>query len=69
MVSDGLPVIGDVNGIAGLHVATAHFRNGILLAPLTAAIVASVVTGDERSEYLRYFGAARFGISAGARGL
>ncbi|HMJ07589.1 MAG TPA: glycine oxidase ThiO, partial [Pyrinomonadaceae bacterium] len=67
MVSDGLPVIGDVSGITGLHVATAHFRNGILLAPLTAAIVASAVTGDERSEYLRYFGAARFGISAGTR--
>jgi glycine oxidase len=37
---DGLPILGGLEGIAGLTIATAHYRNGILLAPLTAEIVA-----------------------------
>ena len=41
---DGLPFIGST-AIAGLHLATGHFRNGIVLAPLTGAIVAALVTG------------------------
>lgn len=48
---DTLPVIGDIDGISGLTVATAHYRNGILLAPLTARIVAEqVVNGDSLHE-------------------
>jgi glycine oxidase len=43
---DGLPAIGIVE--AGLVAATGHFRNGILLAPVTAEIVARLVTGGER---------------------
>jgi glycine oxidase len=41
--SDGLPFIGST-AVAGLHVATGHFRNGIVLGPLTAAIVVALVT-------------------------
>lgn len=37
---DGLPILGGLEGIAGLTIATAHYRNGILLAPITAEIVA-----------------------------
>ena len=37
---DGLPLVGEVNGI---FVATGHFRNGILLAPLTARWVADTL--------------------------
>src|SRR5207245_2753906 len=33
---DGLPILGPWPGIEGLWVSTAHFRNGILLAPITA---------------------------------
>ncbi len=40
---DGLPAIGFVED--GLVAATGHFRNGILLAPVTAAIVADLVVG------------------------
>ena len=40
---DGLPFIG-ATAIAGLHLATGHFRNGIVLAPLTAAIITALVT-------------------------
>src|SRR2546426_8241644 len=32
---DGLPILGPWPGIEGLWVSTAHFRNGILLAPIT----------------------------------
>ncbi len=36
---DSLPILGPWPGIAGLYVATAHFRNGILLAPITARLM------------------------------
>jgi glycine oxidase len=42
--ADALPYVG-TSAIAGLHLATGHYRNGILLAPLTAEIVAALVTG------------------------
>jgi glycine oxidase len=37
---DNLPIIGD-SGVPGLTLATGHYRNGILLAPLTAAAIAA----------------------------
>ncbi|MHB8420865.1 MAG: glycine oxidase ThiO [Myxococcales bacterium] len=43
--ADGLPALGPSPGIAGLHLALGHFRNGILLAPVTAEIVAAGVRG------------------------
>jgi glycine oxidase len=43
---DRLPVLG-ASELAGLHFATGHYRNGILLAPLTAEILAATVTGNE----------------------
>ena len=58
--ADGLPVIGWVPGRDGLFVATGHFRNGILLAPITGAIAAEAITGRGGSEYLDTFGPARF---------
>jgi glycine oxidase len=36
---DGLPVVGPWPGAPGLLVATGHYRNGILLAPVTARII------------------------------
>lgn len=36
---DGLPIIGPWPGLPGLFVATGHYRNGILLAPVTGQIV------------------------------
>ncbi|MBI4566324.1 MAG: glycine oxidase ThiO [Planctomycetes bacterium] len=42
---DRLPYLGRVEAIQGLILATGHFRNGILLAPLTARIVADLVAG------------------------
>jgi glycine oxidase len=40
---DDLPMIGPLAGAPRITVATAHYRNGILLAPLTAAIVSRYV--------------------------
>ena len=41
--ADRLPIIGRADRMPGLVYATGHFRNGVLLAPLTAAIVADLV--------------------------
>jgi glycine oxidase len=43
---DELPLIGR-SALDGLLLATGHFRNGILLAPITARIVAALVTGTD----------------------
>jgi glycine oxidase len=60
MVGDGLPVLGGMQGISGLNIATAHFRNGILLAPLTARVIADAICDRKVSRYLDEFGTARF---------
>ena len=46
---DRLPYLGRPAGIEGLILATGHFRNGILLAPVTAKIVADLVAGRPTS--------------------
>jgi glycine oxidase len=43
---DGRPFIGPTS-VDGLFVATGHYRNGILLAPITAELIADVVEGRE----------------------
>jgi glycine oxidase len=46
--ADGLPIIGRSTAVDGLVYATGHFRNGVLLAPLTATLVADlIVAGRE----------------------
>lgn len=46
---DGLPIIGRSARTEGLVYATGHYRNGILLAPLTASVVADLIL-DGRSD-------------------
>jgi len=46
---DSLPVLGPWPGIDGLFVATGHFRNGILLAPITARLLTEWITGKALS--------------------
>jgi glycine oxidase len=58
--ADGLPVLGEIAGYENLLAATAHYRNGILLAPLTARIMAEKITGAGSSEYLEFFRPDRF---------
>ena len=49
--ADGLPVIGSIPGYENLIVATAHYRNGILLAPKTAEIVAAKIVDRTDSSF------------------
>jgi len=56
---DELPILGATK-TQGYFVATGHFRDGILLAPVTARLMAQVVSG-ERPEYeIGAFSAERF---------
>jgi glycine oxidase len=43
---DSLPVVGRSQVLPGLVYATGHYRNGILLTPLTAALVKNLVLGE-----------------------
>jgi glycine oxidase len=56
---DDLPILG-VTENPGYFVATGHFRDGILLAPLTARIMAQVVTGVKPECDISAFSPARF---------
>lgn len=56
---DDLPVLGGTR-YSNLIVASGHFRNGILLAPITAQLVAELVSGNEPSHSLQEFTPHRF---------
>ena len=43
--ADHLPILGADPHIRGLFHATGHYRNGILLAPLTARVIVDLLTG------------------------
>ncbi|HYJ91516.1 MAG TPA: glycine oxidase ThiO [Pyrinomonadaceae bacterium] len=58
----GRPVIGRVPGVNGLFIATGHFRNGILLAPITARLIADAIAGNEQDIFLKSFGLNRVEI-------
>jgi glycine oxidase len=47
---DNLPVLGP-SAIEGLTWATGHYRNGILLAPLTAELVAGALAGESSAPF------------------
>jgi glycine oxidase len=56
---DGLPILG-ATPTAGYFVATGHFRDGILLAPVTAGVIAEVILGRAPEYDLGAFSALRF---------
>jgi glycine oxidase len=56
---DALPILG-ATATRGYYVATGHFRDGILLAPITAQIMAEVITEANCKYDLKPFSAARF---------
>jgi glycine oxidase len=56
---DNAPLIG-LSAIEGLLVATGHFRNGVLQAPLTADCVAALLAGEEPPFDLAPFSPQRF---------
>ena len=52
------------SGLPGLWIATGHFRNGILLAPATATMIASLILGGAEIHDARPFDPRRLGGSA-----
>jgi glycine oxidase len=58
---DGLPAIGRSRVLPNLIYATGHFRNGILLAPLTAQLVADLLLDDRVDPMLAAVDPSRFG--------
>jgi len=62
---DHLPVLGP-SGIESLYLATGHFRNGILLAPITAELVSSCLVDGSIPAEISPFTAQRFtGVAKG----
>jgi len=56
---DQLPILG-ATATPGYFVATGHFRDGILLAPVTAQVMAQVITGVKPEHDLSFFSPQRF---------
>ena len=58
---DSLPILGADPCVPNLFYATGHFRNGILLAPLTGEAIGEMLLGRPPAADLEPFGIARFG--------
>jgi len=56
---DDLPIIGPTAEAPNLVMATGHFRNGILLAPITAELVKQIIAGEEPDLDLAAFSPGR----------
>lgn len=56
---DDLPILG-TTAVRGYYVATGHYRSGILLAPVTARIMAEVILSGRTSMDISPFSPARF---------
>src|SRR5436305_2572362 len=56
---DGLPILG-ATATPGYYVATGHFRDGILLAPITAQVMSQMITGEPSAYNLDAFSPDRF---------
>lgn len=50
---DGLPIIGESPSAPGLIYATGHYRNGVLLAPLTAQMVGELIVDGRADAAMR----------------
>lgn len=57
---DGMPIMGKLPGWDNVWVSTGHFRNGILLAPLSGLLVAKSITAAKPDAQLVTFDPARF---------
>jgi len=62
--ADTLPVLGPCAEIAGVYYATGHYRNGILLAPITGEVIARAIVDKVFPESLGIFSPDRFGLVA-----
>ena len=58
---DGLPAIGPDPDVEGLVHASGHYRNGVLLAPITARVTADWIVDERRDSCFETFRPDRFG--------
>jgi glycine oxidase len=59
---DGLPLVGPVEGLSGLCLAVGHYRNGILLGPMTGVLVKQLLVEGVRPTHLELLRPERFPI-------
>jgi glycine oxidase len=62
MTRDELPAIGPSSTMRNVFYATGHYRNGVLLAPLTASLVADLMFDGGRSPELALVRPDRLGL-------
>ena len=59
---DSLPIVGHASESPRVVYAVGHFRNGVILAPLTAQLVADMILGREPDPALEVLSPSRFGL-------
>jgi glycine oxidase len=57
---DNFPILGPVVGVDGLVLATGHYRNGVLLTPVTAETIGELLATGQTPPEIKPFLAARF---------
>jgi len=57
---DEMPVLGFSEDVAGLCYATGHYRNGILLTPITGELIADAIVSRTESSLMAAFSPQRF---------
>jgi glycine oxidase len=57
---DGLPILG-ATLLKGYYAATGHYRDGVMLAPITAMLMTQLLTGQKPEFDLEPFSPQRFG--------
>ena len=57
--SDSLPILGPT-AVQGLYLATGHYRNGILLAPITGDLMADMIENQSIPSLMKPFLPDRF---------
>lgn len=60
--ADELPIIGASSTMRGVYFATGHYRNGVLLAPLTATLMAELLVDGREGTELALVRPDRFGL-------
>jgi glycine oxidase len=65
---DDAPMLGP-GAVDGLVIATGHHRNGILLTPVTAAVVSDYILSGRLPEMARPFSPERFAAEPARHGL
>jgi glycine oxidase len=59
---DGLPILGP-SAVPGVWYATGHYRNGVLLAPITALIMRELIENGKASHPIEPYAPSRFNAS------